>query len=344
MERELYEQFLTILKEELIPAGGCTEPIAIAYAAAVARKTLGCQPEHMDVYASGNLIKNAKAVYIPNGGTLRGVDAAAVLGALGGDADRALEVLLDLPDGVLEQTQALLQQGYCAVHVLRGMEALHLIVNVQADGQSAEVELKNAHTHIVRVEKNGETVFRAGGSDTQDGLTDHSCLTVGRIVEFADTCRLADIEPTLQKQIDCNTRIAEEGLNNRWGVNVGRLYYENGKPLQAYAAAASDARMSGCDLPVVIVSGSDAVRPHRHPSQIRHRSPVRLLRRRLRGNGRGLCHDVSGRRYARADRAHDHQLHRHRLRHRLRRRKALLRSKDRHQSGKRHPGAPTGDG
>ena len=256
MERELYEQFLTILKEELIPAGGCTEPIAIAYAAAVARKTLGCQPEHMDVYASGNLIKIAKAVYIPNGGTLRGVDAAAVLGALGGDADRALEVLLDLPDGVLEQTQALLQQGYCAVHVLRGMEALHLIVNVQADGQSAEVELKNAHTHIVRVEKNGETVFRAGGSDTQDGLTDHSCLTVGRIVEFADTCCLADIEPTLQKQIDCNTRIAEEGLNNRWGVNVGRLYYENGKPLQAYAAAASDARMSGCDLPVVIVSGS----------------------------------------------------------------------------------------
>lgn len=251
-----YRAFLDILKEELIPAGGCTEPIAIAYTAAVARKTLGCRPEHMDVYASGNLIKNAKGVYIPNGGELRGVDAAAILGALGGNADRMLEVLLDLPDGVLDETQALVQQNYCKVHVIQGSEALHLIVNVQAGGQTAEVELKNAHTHIVRIEKNGETVFRAEEDGTQDGFTDHSCLTVEKIVDFADTCDLADIEPTLQKQIDCNMQIAEEGLNNRWGVNVGKLYYENGKLLQAYAAAASDARMSGCNLPVVIVSGS----------------------------------------------------------------------------------------
>lgn len=251
-----YRAFLDILKEELIPAGGCTEPIAIAYTAAVARKTLGCRPEHMDVYASGNLIKNAKGVYIPNGGELRGVDAAAILGALGGNADRMLEVLLDLPDGVLDETQALMQQNYCKVHVIQGSEALHLIVNVQADGQTAEVELKNAHTHIVRIEKNGESVFRAEEDGTQDGFTDHSCLTVEKIVDFANTCDLADIEPTLQKQIDCNMQIAKEGLNNRWGVNVGKLYYENGKLLQAYAAAASDARMSGCNLPVVIVSGS----------------------------------------------------------------------------------------
>ena len=251
-----YRAFLDILKEELIPAGGCTEPIAIAYTAAVARKTLGCRPEHMDVYASGNLIKNAKGVYIPNGGELRGVDAAAILGALGGNADRMLEVLLDLPDGILDETQALMQQNYCKVHVIQGSEALHLIVNVQADGQTAEVELKNAHTHIVRIEKNGESVFRAEEDGTQDGFTDHSCLTVEKIVDFANTCDLADIEPTLQKQIDCNMQIAEEGLNNRWGVNVGKLYYENGKLLQAYAAAASDARMSGCNLPVVIVSGS----------------------------------------------------------------------------------------
>lgn len=251
-----YRAFLDILKEELIPAGGCTEPIAIAYTAAVARKTLGCRPEHMDVYASGNLIKNAKGVYIPNGGELRGVDAAAILGALGGNADRMLEVLLDLPDGVLDETQALVQQNYCKVHVIQGSEALHLIVNVQAGGQTAEVELKNAHTHIVRIEKNGESVFRAEEEGTQDGFTDHSCLTVEKIVDFANTCDLADIEPTLQKQIDCNMQIAEEGLNNRWGVNVGKLYYENGKLLQAYAAAASDARMSGCNLPVVIVSGS----------------------------------------------------------------------------------------
>lgn len=251
-----YKAFLDILKEELIPAGGCTEPIAIAYTAAVARKTLGCRPEHMDVYASGNLIKNAKGVYIPNGGELRGVDAAAILGALGGNADRMLEVLLDLPDGVLDETQALMQQNYCKVHVIQGSEALHLIVNVQADGQTAEVELKNAHTHIVRIEKNRKTIFQSEKDSTKDGFTDHSCLTVEKIVDFANTCDLADIESTLQKQIDCNMQIAEEGLNNRWGVNVGKLYYENGKLLQAYAAAASDARMSGCNLPVVIVSGS----------------------------------------------------------------------------------------
>ena len=251
-----YRAFLDILKEELIPAGGCTEPIAIAYTAAVARKTLGCRPEHMDVYASGNLIKNAKGVYIPNGGELRGVDAAAILGALGGNADRMLEVLLDLPDGVLDETQALMQQNYCKVHVIQGSGALHLIVNVQAGGQMAEVELKNAHTHIVRIEKNRKTIFQSEEDSTKDGFTDHSCLTVEKIVDFANTCDLADIEPTLQKQIDCNMQIAEEGLNNRWGVNVGKLYYENGKLLQAYAAAASDARMSGCNLPVVIVSGS----------------------------------------------------------------------------------------
>lgn len=251
-----YRAFLDILKEELIPAGGCTEPIAIAYTAAVARKTLGCRPEHIDVYASGNLIKNAKGVYIPNGGELRGVDAAAILGALGGNADRMLEVLLELPDGVLDETQALVQQNYCKVHVIQGSEALHLIVNVQAGRQMAEVELKNAHTHIVRIEKNRKTIFQSEEDSTKDGFTDHSCLTVEKIVDFANTCDLADIEPTLQKQIECNMQIAEEGLNNRWGVNVGKLYYENGKLLQAYAAAASDARMSGCNLPVVIVSGS----------------------------------------------------------------------------------------
>ncbi len=252
-----YSLFLQILREELVPAGGCTEPIAIAYTAATARKVLGCMPEKLDVYASGNLIKNAKGVYIPNGGELRGVDAAAVLGAVGGNADRSLEVLLDLPAEALEQTERLLRTGFCTVHVLQGSEALHLIVEACAGGHTVRVELKNAHTHIVRIEKDGACVFQArdeGASD--DGFTDHSCLTVRDIVEFADTCDLDDIRPILGRQIECNLRIAEEGLKHQWGVNVGKLYYENGKLLQAYAAAASDARMSGCNLPVVIVSGS----------------------------------------------------------------------------------------
>ncbi len=252
-----YQAYLDILKEELVPAGGCTEPIAIAYTAATARKVLGCMPERMDVYASGNLIKNAMGVYIPNGGKLRGVDAAAVLGAVGGNADRKLEVLLDMPEGVVEETAALLERGFCQVHVLQGSEALHLIVEVWGQGHQVTVELKNAHTHIVRVEKDGATVFRADDAGRGlDGFTDHSCLSVEDILDFANTCAVEDIQPILQRQVDCNLKIAEEGLKNQWGVNVGKLYYNNGKLLQAYAAAASDARMSGCNLPVVIVSGS----------------------------------------------------------------------------------------
>lgn len=254
---KIYYQYLNILKEELVPAGGCTEPIAIAYTAATARKVLGCMPEHLDVYASGNLIKNAKGVYIPNGGDLRGVDAAAVLGAVGGNAERKLEVLLDMPQEALIRTQELLADGFCTVHVMHKSEALHLIVKAQGQGHTVLVELKNAHTHIVRIEKDGECLFQTDDKeDTKDGFTDHSCLSVQGIVEFADTCDLQDIRPILERQISCNLKIAEEGLKNEWGVNVGKLYYENGKLLQAYAAAASDARMSGCNMPVVIVSGS----------------------------------------------------------------------------------------
>ena len=143
-----YQRFINILKEELVPAGGCTEPIAIAYTSATARKALGKFPERMEVYASGNLIKNAKGVYIPNGGDLRGVDAAAVLGVAGGNPDRKLEVLLDMPEGKVEETKELLKRGFCRVHLLEGSEALHLIVKVYAGSDIVEVEMKNAHTHI----------------------------------------------------------------------------------------------------------------------------------------------------------------------------------------------------
>lgn len=252
-----YQRYIAILKEELVPAGGCTEPIAIAYTAAVARKTLGRKPERMEVYASGNLIKNAKGVYIPNGGELRGVDAAAVLGAIGGNPERDLEVLLDMPSDKVEEARRLLEREFCKVFVLENSEALHLVVHMYAEGEEAEVELKNAHLHIVRIEKNGETLFRCGDEENgKDGLTDHECLSVGKIYDFANTCCLEDISEVLEKQIACNRKIAEEGLKNSWGINVGKLYYKNGKFLQAYAAAASDARMSGCNMPVVIVSGS----------------------------------------------------------------------------------------
>lgn len=252
-----YQAYLNILKEELVPAGGCTEPIAIAYTAATARKTLGAMPERMEVHASGNLIKNAMGVYIPNGGKLRGVNAAAVLGVVGGNPDKKLEVLLDMPEGVLEQATALLNEDFCTLHVLHDDAPLHLIVKLFCGQHTALVELKNSHTHIVRIEKDGALLFRAEDEEsTDDGMTDHTCLSVAGILDFAETCDLEDIRPILQRQIDCNLKIAEEGLTNDWGVNVGKLYSKHGKLLQAYAAAASDARMSGCTLPVVIVSGS----------------------------------------------------------------------------------------
>ncbi len=252
-----YHQYIAILKEELVPAGGCTEPIAIAYTAAVARKILGKMPEHMEVYASGNLIKNAKSVYIPNGGDLRGVDAAAVLGVIGGNPDRELEVLLDMPPDKVEETRLLLEKNFCKVSVLENSEALHLVVCLYVEGEKTEVELKNAHLHIVRIEKDGKLLFCSKDDEgNEDGFTDHDCLSVEKIYDFANTCCLEDISEVLEKQIACNRKIAEEGLKNSWGINVGKLYYKNGRFLQAYAAAASDARMSGCNMPVVIVSGS----------------------------------------------------------------------------------------
>lgn len=166
-------------------------------------------------------------------------------------------MLLDLPKGVLKTATALLDSGFCTLHVLHDGAPLHLIVKVFCGPHTALVELKNSHTNIVRIEKDGALLFRAEDeARTSDGMTDHSGLTVTGILDFAETCDLEDIRPVLQRQIDCNMKIAEEGLKNNWGVSVGKLYSSHGKLLQAYAAAASDARMSGCTLPVVIVSGS----------------------------------------------------------------------------------------
>ena len=256
---ERYGLYSRILQFELLPAGGCTEPIAIAYTAAVARRELGCMPEYMDVYASGNLIKNAKAVYIPNGGDLRGVDAAAALGAAGGNAERTLEVLLDLPEGAVDAAKRMLAEGRCTVRVLEGGEALHLVIHARGGGNEVEVELRHTHTNIVRIERNGECVRRAGDDALAGGAepVDYACLSVEGILDYANSLDLSgEIGDRLRRQVEYNLRVAQEGLENKWGVNVGQLYFSQGRHLQAYAAAASDARMSGCNLPVMIVSGS----------------------------------------------------------------------------------------
>ena len=356
-----YQAYLNILKEELVPAGGCTEPIAIAYTAATARKTLGAMPERMEVHASGNLIKNAMGVYIPNGGKLRGVNAAAVLGVVGGNPDKKLEVLLDMPEGVLEQATALLNEDFCTLHVLHDDAPLHLIVKLFCGPHTALVELKNSHTHIVRIENDGALLFRAEDEEsTDDGMTDHTCLSVAGILDFAETCDLEDIRPILQRQIDCNLKIAEEGLTNDWGVNVGKLYSKHRRRVRRAHERLHPARghrlrqrKSGRDG---LAARGDLRPGARHPArahapragavesavrsyQIRHRPPVGLLRRGLRRHRQRLRPDLPCGRHARADRNDPDQHACHRLRHGLRRREALLCGENRHLSGKRHYGA-----
>lgn len=261
-----YSQYLKILDEELLPALGCTEPIAIAYAAAKAVEVLGCPPQHIVAACSGNIIKNVKGVIVPGTEDLRGIKASALLGAFWGDAAKQLEVLTGITKEDVEKCRALLETDICREEHLQSKAALHIIIRVYADDDSAEVELKDTHTNIVRISRNGELLFSRKDDDVcgddSNVLTDRSCLSVQKIYDFATTCDTQDVSELLQRQIDYNLRIAEEGLRHQYGANVGATLLkvfgtENLDNLaKAYAAAGSDARMSGCVLPVIINSGS----------------------------------------------------------------------------------------
>ncbi|MFA6505924.1 MAG: L-serine ammonia-lyase, iron-sulfur-dependent, subunit alpha [Treponemataceae bacterium] len=256
--------YIEILKEELIPALGCTEPIAIAYAAAKTRETLGCEPSSMVVRCSGNIIKNAKAVYVPNTGGLKGIAASAIAGMIAGDSSLEMRVLEYLTDADRELVTKLLSSEFCRVEKLETDAGLHLTVELStASGETALVEIIHTHTNISRIEKNGERLFFRdfAGVDYTSALTDRSVLNVGDIYDFARTVELESIEGLLALQVANNRAIAEEGLRNRHGLNVGNALLEvYGDSLwsrvRAYAAAGSDARMNGCSMPVVVNSGS----------------------------------------------------------------------------------------
>lgn len=264
MDKTIYDNYLAILNSELIPALGCTEPIAIAYAAARARAVLGCLPEHVEVSCSGNIIKNVKGVTVPNSGGLRGIDVAAVLGIVGGRPERELEVLQGVTPADIEETKRLVAQpDYCACHLIEGVENLYIIVAVFAGAQNARVEIKTKHTHVTRIEKNGEVLFSQEDVQQQNSAAgDRSLLSVRKILEFADALDVEDVRAPLSRQLAMNDAIAEEGLRHPYGAQVGRtLLEEYGSAdvsvrARARAAAGSDARMSGCSLPVVINSGS----------------------------------------------------------------------------------------
>lgn len=260
--KELSAQYVALLRRELIPALGCTEPIAIAYAAARARRLLGCMPTSMTVHCSGNIIKNVKSVIVPTTNGLRGIDTSAILGALAGDPELGMEVLRNIKPEQVEHVRQLRDTGMCKILPLKSTANLHILLEVSGNGHSALVEIRDAHTNIIREERDGMVVTgTASGCASPTGSEQGYCdLSIENIYWFAKTVDLPEIEPILEKQLDYNMAIAQEGLRGEWGAQVGKTLLASGDSLAnraaAYAAAGSDARMGGCVLPVIINSGS----------------------------------------------------------------------------------------
>ena len=262
MERALYENYCRILEAELVPALGCTEPIAIAYGAAKAREVLGMFPEGVEMSCSGNIIKNVKGVTVPNSGGLMGIDVAATLGVVGGDADSQLEVLEHVTEEDIARTRDLVKKGFCTCSLAEGVENLYIVAKVWAQGHSAQVTIINRHTYITRIVKDDQVIFeRSLGLEGDADQVDRSRLNVRDILRFADEVDMKDVSAVLGRQVEYNTAIAQAGLSKSYGAQVGRTllqYYGSDVKVRARAkaAAGSDARMSGCSMPVVINSGS----------------------------------------------------------------------------------------
>ena len=255
------QKYIAILKEELVPAMGCTEPISLAYAAAVARYTLGCLPETAVVTVSGNIIKNVKSVIVPHTGGLRGIAAAVAAGFVAGDETRHLEVLSRVPDEKVAEIADYLKKDTVSVEQSTSGRLFEIVITAKGAGHTVRVEITDGHTKVSRIEMDGEELFAQEQAFAEAEHTDRSFMTVEGIVRFADETELEEIIPVLSRQIACNTAIAMEGLTGNYGAAVGKVlldtYGDNVHTrAKAWAAAGSDARMSGCELPVVINSGS----------------------------------------------------------------------------------------
>ncbi len=256
-----YAAYIEILKEELVPAMGCTEPIAIAYCGAKARDVLGGMPDSVALYVSGNIVKNVKSVIVPNTGGLKGIEAAAAAGIVGGKAEKILEVIAEVTEEQKEGMRRFLSDCPIVVKPAEGDEALDIHMLLTRGNETASVRISGYHTNIVLIEKNGEILYKAGEVQAAESLlADKSLLNIREIVEFAGLLDVADVKEIFDRQISYNRAIAEEGLKNNWGANVGSVLLKRSSDLRtrakAYAAAGSDARMSGCELPVIINSGS----------------------------------------------------------------------------------------
>lgn len=260
MENKQYQNYIKILQGELLPAMGCTEPIAIAYAAAKAKAVLGNMPEKMLVRCSGNIIKNVKGVVVPNSGGQKGVAAAAVLGMVAGDAALELEVISNVSSEQIEKARDLCQQGICICELEQYEENLFIHVQMQYKNDEVIVEVRGKHNHIAKIVKNDEVLFQQDDI-LAEKIGNKNKLNINEIIEFANIVNIADITAIIGKQVEYNSAISFEGLKHAWGAQVGRtLMMHSGDDVRikakAAAAAGSDARMNGCALPVVINSGS----------------------------------------------------------------------------------------
>ena len=260
---EKYTAYIQILEEELVPAMGCTEPIAIAYGAAKARELLGQLPDQVLVEASGNIIKNVKSVVVPNTGGLHGIEAAAVAGVVAGRADLLLEVISQVSEEQQGEMRTYLKEHPVQVEFLDGDLVFDIQITLRRGEHVAKVRIANYHTNLVHMERDGEVVLDLPvEANDESGLTDRSLLTMADIYDFAQTVDLDDVRQVLDRQISCNMAISQEGLTNSYGANIGQVIRKTSladdsiAKAKSAAAAGSDARMGGCELPVIINSGS----------------------------------------------------------------------------------------
>ena len=258
-----YSTYIEILNEELIPAMGCTEPIALAYGSAKAREILECQPDKVKLEVSGSIIKNVKSVIVPNTNHLKGIPAAAAAGIVAGKSEKQLEVIADVTTDEIQKIKKYLEETPIDVEMLDDGLIFDMIITVKKDESYVKVRISNYHTNIVYIEKNGKVLFeqKERVEDKEQPRADRSLMDMESIWEFANMVDIEDVREVLQRQIDYNTAIVEEGLRGDYGANIGKVllatYGEDVRTrAKAYAAAGSDARMNGCEMPVIINSGS----------------------------------------------------------------------------------------
>ncbi|MDR1206579.1 MAG: L-serine ammonia-lyase, iron-sulfur-dependent, subunit alpha [Peptococcaceae bacterium] len=253
--------YTQILKEELLPSVGCTEPNTLAFAAAKAREILGALPDRCVVELSGNMFKNTKSVAVPNTGGMKGVYAAVAAGLIAGKAGSGLEVLADITEGQRTELKEYIDSHYIEIVLREQVGTLYVSLYARAGGESARVTIDGGHLHIVGIEKNDEIIFEAEREEELKSQSKYYLLNIEDIVQYANTVDLGELRPLLERQADYNRAIAEEGLAGDWGANVGKSIlatFGNGIQFRAAAAAAAgcDARMGGCGMPVIIMSGS----------------------------------------------------------------------------------------